>query len=227
MKIIGIEKTSLIDYPDKVATVIFLAGCNFLCPYCHNSTIVEGIGKEIKEDELIEFLNKRKKFIDAISITGGEPTLHKDLYNLLKRIKNNGFFVKLDTNGTNPNVLKSILDDKLVDYIAMDVKAPFKKYNLVAGAKVNANSIKQSIQVIKKSGVEYEFRTTVCKELLSLEDIIAIAKEIKGSKKYFIQNFKDAETVIVGKNQLTPYKAEELTVIREKIENWFAEFKIR
>lgn len=227
MKIIGIEKTSLIDYPDKVATVIFLAGCNFLCPYCHNSPIVEGVGEKIEEGELIEFLNRRKKFIDAICITGGEPTLHKDLYDLLSRIKRNGFFVKLDTNGTKPTVINNILNDNLVDYIAMDIKAPFKKYDIVTGAKENIDSIKQSIQIIKESGVEYEFRTTVWKELLYLEDIIAIAKEIKGSKKYFVQNFKDSETVIVGKNKLTPYKNEELNIISDVIKKWFGEFRVR
>ncbi|MGV8145930.1 MAG: anaerobic ribonucleoside-triphosphate reductase activating protein [Alkaliphilus sp.] len=227
MKIIGIEKTTLLDYPDKVATVIFLAGCNFLCPYCHNSSIVKGIGEKIEVDDLIKFLNKRNKFIDAICITGGEPTIHNDLHDLISRIKKNGFFVKLDTNGTKPDVIKNLLAENLVDYIAMDFKSPFEKYDLVADVKVKVDNIKESIQVIKNSIIEYEFRTTVCKELLSYENIIEIAKEVKGSKRYFIQNFKDVQTVIAGQNQLTPYKTEELTRIREEIGGWFGEFGIR
>ena len=227
MKIIGIEKTSLIDYPDKVATVIFLAGCNFLCPYCHNSSIVKGVGGRIEVDDLMKFLNRRRKFIDAICITGGEPTLHKGLYDLMSRIKSDGFFIKLDTNGTKPSVIKKVLNDNLVDYIAMDIKATFEKYELVSGAKVIIPNIKDCIKIIKKSGIAYEFRTTACKELLSYEDIIEIAKEIKGSKKYFIQNFKDAKTVIAGQNKLTSYGTEELTKIKEEIENWFGEFGVR
>ncbi|QXM07201.1 anaerobic ribonucleoside-triphosphate reductase activating protein [Crassaminicella indica] len=227
MNIVGHEKTSFIDYPDQICTVYFVEGCNFRCSYCHNSHIIKGEGRTISEEEIFSFLNKRKKFIDAVCISGGEPTLYEETYALIKKIKKEGLLVKLDTNGTNPKMLKQLLEEGLIDYVAMDVKAPLHKYEYVTKTKVNIKDIERSIDIIKNSNIDYEFRTTVCKELLTKEDILEIAEYLKGSKRYSIQNFRDGETVLEGKNQLHPYDAETLEEIKEKIEGHFQIFKVR
>ncbi|WP_300301527.1 anaerobic ribonucleoside-triphosphate reductase activating protein [Anaerosolibacter sp.] len=227
MYIAGHEKTSFIDYPDKICTMYFVASCNFRCPYCHNGHIVAWDGKNIDEEEVFSFLKKRKPFIDAVCISGGEPTLHKDLHGFIKKIKERGFLVKLDTNGTHPRVLAALLDEKLLDYIAMDIKAPFHKYGLVAGAKVDIEDIKASINIIRHSNIDYEFRTTVCKELHTKEDILEIAAYINPSKRYSIQNFKDGDTVLAGTNQFHPYDPGILEGIGKEIEGYFEKLKIQ
>lgn len=217
MNIVGIEKSSFIDYPKNICTVVFTGGCNFRCPYCHNSSAVNNIGDRIEEGEILSFLKKRKKFVDALCISGGEPTLQKDLYDFISKVKGEGFLIKLDTNGTNPTLLRKLIDEKLVDYVAMDIKAPLAKYSSIAQVNVNIDDIKESIDVLLENKVEYEFRTTICKELVSIEDIKAIAKDIKGCIKYALQNFRDGETVLCGKDKFTPYKDEELKEIEEAI----------
>lgn len=227
MNIIGHEKSSFIDYPDKICTVFFTGGCNFRCPYCHNSSIVRNEGVPIDEDYIFRYLENRKKFLDGVCISGGEPTLHEDLCDFINKIKGRGFLVKLDTNGTNFEMLKELIDKKSLDYIAMDIKAPLDKYEFVTKTKVDIDSIKSSIDIIKASNVDYEFRTTVCKELLSKEDILEIAEYLKGSKKYAIQNFRDGETVLAGKKQFNPYDIKTLKEIDKKIKSYFATFMIR
>ena len=227
MYIAGHEKTSFIDYPDKICTMYFVASCNFRCGYCHNGHIVAWDGKNIGEEEVFAFLKKRRPFIDAVCISGGEPTIHKGLYEFIKKIKEQGFLVKLDTNGTNPDVLKVLLNEGLVDYIAMDIKAPFHKYELVTGTKVDLGSIKESIDVIRSSTIEYEFRTTVCKELHTEEDILEIATYINASKRYSIQNFRDGDTVLAGSNQFHPYEQEALEEIGKKLDGFFGKLKIQ
>ena len=217
MNIIGIEKSSFIDYPSNICTVIFTGGCNFRCPYCHNTSIVNNIGDKIEEDEVISFLKKRKKFVDALCISGGEPTLQKDLYDFICRIKEEGFLIKLDTNGTNPALLNKLIDEKLIDYVAMDIKSPFAKYSSIGGTSINLEDIRKSIDILLENKVDYEFRTTICKELLTIEDIISIAKEIKGCKIYALQNFRDGETVLAGPNKFIPYQVEELKEIEKAI----------
>ena len=217
MNIIGIEKSSFIDYPNNICTVLFTGGCNFRCPYCHNSSIVNNTGDRIDEDKIIVFLKKRKKFIDSLCISGGEPTLQKDLYDFICRVKEEGFIIKLDTNGTNPTLLRNLIDKKLIDYVAMDIKAPLAKYPSIVESVVDLKDIQESINILLKNKVEYEFRTTICKELLSIEDIKTIAKELKGCKTYVLQNFRDGETVLAGENKFTSYKAEELKEIEEAI----------
>jgi pyruvate formate lyase activating enzyme len=184
-------------------------------------------GKPIGEDEVFSFLKKRKPFIDAVCISGGEPTLYKDLHGFITEIKEQGFLVKLDTNGTNPGVLTELLDEELLDYIAMDIKAPFHKYELVTGTKVDIEDIKASIDVIRHSDIDYEFRTTVCKELHTKEDILEIARYINPSKRYSIQNFKDGDTVLAGANRFHPYDIEILEEIGREIEGCFEKFKIQ
>lgn len=227
MKIIGMEKSSFIDFPGKISTVYFTAGCNFRCGYCHNAPIVKGQGKDISEEEVFSFLEKRKKYIDAICISGGEPTLYDELYDFIKKVKEKGFYIKLDTNGTRPEMLKKLIDEKLIDYAAMDIKAPFYKYEFVTKRKVDIESIKSSIDMIRNSNIDYEFRTTLCKELLTKNDILEIAEYLKGSKGYYLQNFKDVDTVLAGQNQFHSYDVETLEEIRKSIEGYFNVFGIR
>lgn len=226
MNIKGFQKSSFIDYPDKIAAVIFTGGCNFRCPYCHNRDLVYNLGENIGEAELFSELEKRKKYLDGVCITGGEPTLQTGLMEFASRLKEMGYLVKLDTNGTSPEVLKSLLERNLIDYIAMDIKAPLQNYRSVTVEKVDMEAIEESIELIRQSGVDYEFRTTICKELLSTADILKIAKRLKGSMKYTLQNYRSSGNILSGENY-TPYKKEELEVLLEEIKGYFDKFHIR
>lgn len=226
MKVKGFQKSSFIDYPDKIAAVVFTGGCNFRCPYCHNRELVYNMGENIDSEEIFSELKKRKKYLDGVCITGGEPTLQQGLDEFILKLKGMGYLIKLDTNGTSPKVLKSLLERNLLDYIAMDIKAPIQSYRSVAVEKVDIEAIEESIELIRESGVDYEFRTTICKELLSTADILKIAKRIKGSMKYTLQNYRDSGNVLSGKSY-TPYKKEELELLREEIKGYFGKFHIR
>ena len=227
MKIMGVEKSSFIDYPGKICTVLFTGLCNFKCGYCHNSSVVKGLEKEINKEEVFAFLEKRKRFVDAVCISGGEPTIHEGLYDFIKEIKNREFFIKLDTNGTNPEVLKKLIDHELIDYVAMDIKSPLGKYKIVTGVQLDVEDIRLSIDIIRNKAIDYEFRTTVCQELLTKDDILEIAEYLKGSKKYYIQNFKDGANVLAGEKQFRPYNQETLEEIKKNIEGYFDIFEIR
>ena len=191
MNIGGFQRFSLIDYPGKICAIVFTRGCNFRCPYCHNPELVdlEKFSKSVSEEEIFSFLEKRKGKLDAVSITGGEPTLQKELIEFLKKIKNMDYLVKLDSNGTYPGIIEKIISEGLVDYLAMDVKAPLEKYDEVVRAHVDKDKVKRSIELIKNSGLDHEFRTTVLKSQLSKDDIIEIGKLIKGAKLYVLQKF--------------------------------------
>lgn len=192
----GFQRFSLIDYPGELAAIAFTIGCNFRCPYCHNPELVNGISKKIEEKTILGFLKKRKGKLTALSITGGEPTLHgKDLLNFIKKVKDLEYKVKIDTNGTNPELLQLLIEENLIDYIAMDIKAPLDKYEFIVNSSVNPTLIRKSIEIISKSKVQYEFRTTVLKGLLSKEDIEKISKTIEGAELYFIQNFIPSKTL--------------------------------
>ena len=195
MKIGGLQRISLIDYPKELSAIIFTKGCNFRCPYCHNPELVVGSANIINTDIVLDFLKNRVGKLSAVSITGGEPTLHSDLPEFIKQIKSMGYKVKLDTNGTNPNMLKQIIDEKIVDYVAMDVKAPLDKYSTVVGVEVNIANIVDSINIIKESDIYYEYRTTVVESCLVKEDIISIAEMIKGAKIYYLQRFIPSKTL--------------------------------
>lgn len=227
MEFKGHQKSSFIDYPDKISTVLFTGGCNFRCPYCHNSELVYDKGQVIEEEYILNYLKKRRKMIDAVCISGGEATLHQGLEEFIKKAKGLGYLIKLDTNGTKPEVLKRLIEKNLLDYIAMDIKAPFNKYEKVINSNVNIESIKESIDIIMKSDIDNEYRTTVCRELLSVEDIVKIAKDIKGAKRYIIQNFRDGNSILLGEGKYTPYKREELLTMEDKIKDMFNDFKIR
>ncbi len=191
MLIGGLQKLSLLDYPDKLSAIIFTSGCNFRCPYCYNPELVTKINKQnlLSEKEIMAFLASRTNKLEAVVITGGEPTLHADLPAFIKKVKTLGFLIKLDSNGTNPEMLKKIIQAGLVDYLAMDIKAPLDKYSKVVRVPVNIKNIKHSIQLIMNSGLDYEFRSTILPTLHSYQDIEAMAKLIRGAKKYFLQNF--------------------------------------
>jgi pyruvate formate lyase activating enzyme len=192
VKIGGLNTFSLSDFPGKVAAVIFTQGCNFGCPYCHNGSLIpQHVPSEslIPEEHFFEFLECRSNRLDAIVISGGEPTIHRDLPGFLRRIKNMGFAVKLDTNGSEPEVLKKILENNLVDYIAMDIKAPLDNYKKLTGKASPSEGIPESIDIISKSGIEHEFRTTVVEALLTPEDMKAIRKLVPAGSTYRLQKF--------------------------------------
>jgi len=225
MQIKGLQKTSLIDYPGKISAVVFLPNCNFRCPFCQNPDLIENPDKiqTIEEDEFFSFLESRKKWIDGVCITGGEPCLHKELPEFAKRIKDMGFLVKVDTNGTNPLMLKDLINRKLVDYIAMDIKASKENYGKAAGVKVDIEKINQSIQIIMNSGIDYEFRTTVIPGLFDHKEAEAIGESLKGAENLFLQQFRPISTLNREFRKIRPYEKEKLeefsNILKESIKN--------
>jgi len=223
MKILGVQKQSLIEYPGRVSAVLFLGRCNFRCVFCHVPHLVlpEKIEnqKEISQKEIFSFLKERKNFLEAIAITGGEPTINKDLPDFIEKIKKLGYLVELETNGTNPKMLEELIGKKLVDYLAMDIKHRldnFKKYKEITGeilTKKMFENIKKSIKILLSGKTDYEFRTTIIKEFHKKEDILEICKEIQGAKIYYLQNYQKNDT-ISGKT-FTSFDEEEI----EKIVN--------
>ncbi|MBQ3817190.1 MAG: anaerobic ribonucleoside-triphosphate reductase activating protein [Clostridia bacterium] len=200
MKLHGIQKMTLLDFPGCVSCTIFLGGCDFRCPFCHNFELIDGTMKPVlDEDELIDFLKSRKGLLEGVAITGGEPLMHQDLPKLIKRIRDTGYRVKLDTNGYHPDRLSEILDTGLVEYVAMDIKNSPEKYAITCGVDaIDLNLIKKSISLLMNSNIDYEFRTTVVNELHEEEDFIKIGEMIKGAKRYFLQRFTDRDSVPYG-----------------------------
>ena len=194
----GLQKTSLIDYPGKIAAIIFLQGCPFRCPFCHNPDLVlpERFKKPVSMEEIFAFLDSRKGKLDGVVISGGEPTIHNELISLIINIKKMGFLVKLDTNGCCPNVLKTILKNNLVDYIAMDIKAPFEKYNILTGISVRLEDIKESISLISSSEIEHEFRTTYVDKLLTKRDIKDIKSYLADRSRYNLQKYIPRDNMV-------------------------------
>ncbi len=214
MRLGGLQKCSLIDYPGKVSAIAFTVGCNFHCPYCHNPELVDETADEINPDEFFNFLATRQGKLDAVTVTGGEPTLHDDLLPFLKKIKKLGFLAKLDTNGTHPDTIKKALADKLVDYLAMDIKAPLHKYEGTVARPTDIDAITESINLIKTNQVPYEFRTTVIKSLLPIEDFHGIGEAIAGAKIYFLQKFIPTKLLNPAFRKKTTYSDEEFTEIQ-------------
>lgn len=198
MRIGGFQKMTVLDYPGKVACTIFLAGCNFRCPFCHNALLVtKQNDDEISAEDIITYLSKRKGLLDGVCITGGEPLLNDDIELLLAPIKQMGYSIKIDTNGSRPDVLKRLADKGLVDYVAMDIKSCEEDYTVAAGVKrIDFTKISESIQYIMTCGIDYEFRTTVVKELHTIDSIASAAKMIQGAKRYYLQGFKDSGELI-------------------------------
>ncbi len=201
MNIVSMIKLSLVDYPDKLSCVLFTQGCNFVCPFCHNKDLVLPGPKlpVLSHEEIFDFLKARIGKLDAVVITGGEPTLDKDLIPFIKEVKELGYLVKLDSNGTNPSVLKYLIENHLVDYIAMDIKNSEEKYALTAGlSQIDMIPIKESISLLINSDIDYEFRMTTIDEFHSIEDMDKIGELIKGAKCFYFQKYVDSPNCVVG-----------------------------
>lgn len=227
MKIHGLQKMTLLDFPGRVACTVFLGGCDFRCPYCHNYELVTGEAPPLMEEqELLAFLEKRQGLLDGVAVTGGEPCLHKDLPDLLRKIRGMGFLTKLDTNGNHPEVLSLILEQGLADYVAMDIKNSPGKYAETSGCPdIQMDRIRESIALLTGGTIEYEFRTTVVRELHDEQDFEAIGQMIAGAKRYFLQSFTDRDTVPFG-NLHSP-DPEELKKYAEIARQYVADTQIR
>lgn len=228
MLIGGFQKSSLLDYPGQISAIVFTQGCNFRCPYCHNPELIN-FSKDSPVDEsfVLEFLESRKGKLDAVVITGGEPCLQKDLIDFIKKIKEMNFLVKLDTNGSKPELLEELLNEKLIDYVAMDIKAPIEKYSEIAGAQVDTENILRSIELLKTSKVEYEFRTTVVKSQLCIEDFDKIGVMIDGAQTYYLQKFVPSKTLDTSFMNEKSYSDEEFVEIKKRLEKYVSNLFIR
>jgi pyruvate formate lyase activating enzyme len=197
---VGLQKLTLLDFPGKVACTLFTGGCNFRCPFCHNATLVTRADEQQRYEnaEILAFLRKRQGVLDGVAITGGEPTLMSGLYDFIMEVKAMGYAVKLDTNGTRPDVLKRLVNDRLIDYVAMDIKNSPQKYAYTCGLPESYDlaKIEESINFLMEGNVDFEFRTTVAKPFHTEDDFYKIGEWIKGSEKYFLQQFKDSGDII-------------------------------
>lgn len=229
----GLQKTTFIDYPGKIAATVFTVGCPFRCPWCYSGEIVlpDKIEKQpqISDDYFFAFLKERVGLLDGVVICGGEPCIYEDLPVFCQKIKEMGYFVKLDTNGFNPEMLKLLIREELVDYVAMDIKAPLNdpKYKRAVGVKVDLSKIKKSIKTIKDSNIEYEFRTTVVPAFHTKEDILEIVSSISPAKRYYLQNFKPEKTINPELEKIKPYLEEYLLEIKKEISIFFEVCKVR
>lgn len=236
MKIAGLQKQSLIDFPGKISAIIFTAGCNYRCPFCHNFDIVlpESIAKQQLVDfkTLIDFFNERKDFLNGVVITGGEPTLHSDLADVIKTLKDMGYSVKLDTNGSNFKLLKELVQANLVDFVAIDIKTKmdFDKYNKAVGGVLTNDmfeNLKSSIKFLIDSDIDYEFRTTFVPGLVSKDDVLDIVNYIKGAKRYCLQKFLSENANDDSLKNVTNYTSLEMDELKNKASNLVSNFLIR
>jgi len=228
MKIGGLQKTSLLDYPDTLSMIIWTAGCNFRCPFCYNKQLVLGKTEIISEETILSFLEKRRDVLEGLSISGGEPLLQEDIVDFTEKVKKLNYLIKIDTNGAFPEKLEELIDKKLVDYVSMDVKAPKEKYNQLAGVKTDLSKIEQSIDLIKNEAPDYEFKTTVVPGMLNKKNIVEIAKWLEGSKQYYIQQFKSDSPLVSSKlNDVVPYSKEKLSDMLHDIKPFFNNCSLR
>ena len=227
MKIHGLQKMTLLDYPGKVACTVFLGGCEYRCPYCHNTELLDMNAPELMNDiELLEFLKTRQRLLDGVAVTGGEPLLRNDIASLLERIKNLGFLVKLDTNGNHPDRLQEVVEAGLVDYVAMDVKNSRERYGETIGLPgFNISRVERSVEYLLSDKVEYEFRTTVVKQFHDEKSFEDMAEWIDGAQNYYIQSFVDRDTVPFG--GLEACSVEELEKFREIVRPHVKNIEIR
>ncbi len=232
MKITGIQKNSFIDYPGKIAAVVFTPGCNMDCFYCHNRQIIctSQQSELIDEQVFWDFIKKRKSLLEGIVISGGEPTLQSDLPAYIKAIKDMGYSVKLDTNGTNPDMLQKLIEENLIDYVAMDIKAPFEKYQKICGCIIEMRAIQESIDLLIQSENDYEFRTTFVPQLTE-EDGVSIAKKIKGAKKYVLQQYRKPITKGIDfqdeRLDDAPYTTHVMYNIKSQVEHFVQTVELR
>ncbi len=228
MKILGLQKMTLLDYPGKIACTVFLGECNFRCPFCHNGSLAMGVGDPLMSvDELLAFLSSRRGRLQGVCISGGEPTLNPELPDLIAAIKELGFAVKLDTNGSNPEMLYSLISDGLVDYVAMDIKNVPEKYTITAGEESNTlvDSVCESADLLMKGVVDFEFRTTLVRELHTPYDIEKIGKWLSGNEKYFLQTYRNEGDLLVG--GFTPFTKDETADLLSIIKKYIPNAKIR
>lgn len=228
LNIQGFQKTTLLDYPKHVAATIFFGGCNFRCPFCHNGGLVQDSNTTtvFSPEEILTYLKKRKNVLDGVCITGGEPTLQKNLSDFLEKIKQLGLFIKLDTNGYQPQVLKDLCTKGLIDYVAMDIKGSPEKYASICGLeKIDFSKIQESVTFLKTNTIDYEFRTTVTKELHLKDDFEKIGTWLTGAKAYYLQGYQDAPQVI--SHTFTAYTMKELTIFQQQLQNYIPTVEIR
>ena len=200
MKIHGLQKMTLLDFPGHVACTVFTGGCDLRCPFCHNFELVDGTAPAImEEEELLSFLEKRRGLLDGVAFTGGEPCLQKNLPELMRKIREMGFAIKLDTNGNHPDMLEKMISEGLVDYVAMDIKNSPEKYAVTCGLEtLDLTKIRQSVEILKSGRVDYEFRTTVVAQFHAENDFRLIGQWLQGAKRYFLPSFTDGESVPYG-----------------------------
>ncbi len=226
----GLQKTSMVDYPGKVACTVFLPNCNFRCPFCHNPALINDVNDLpiIRDEEFFSFLDSRKMWLDGVCITGGEPTLSQELVPFIRKIKEKGFLVKLDSNGSNPKMLDELFKDGRLDFVAMDIKASPEKYSLVSGVNVNITSIQESINLIRSSGVDYEFRTTILPRFHKRDDLLKIGEWLKGSRTYALQQFRPGFGTLDPsfKNEET-YQPDKLREFAEMLKPYFEKVIVR
>lgn len=228
MHIGGITKNTLLDYPGRVAATIFTGGCNLRCLFCQNSSLVEGLIPEIKETDVLSFLEKRKGLITGVCISGGEPTLQPDLANFLREIKDMGYDVKLDTNGFEPQVLRNLAAEELVDYIALDIKTSKPGYRALCNTDIDLDKLDESIGLIKEGLFKnYEFRTTVVAEYYDRQVAAEIGEWLAGAGTYYLQNFVDSNTTFVGRGALHGQTREEIEAYAEILRRTITEVSLR
>ncbi len=230
MNIAGLQKLTTSDFPGSLSCIVFTQGCNLKCPYCQNSGLIPMMqavtSNFVSEDDFFMFLDKRKSILEGVVITGGEPLVQQDIKSFIKKIKESGYKVKLDTNGTNPLLLQSLIDENLLDYVAVDIKNDFENYARTVGlSEINTSNIEKTIQILKSSNVDYEFRTTIIKEFHTAINIQNICELIGKEPKYFIQNFEDSSNVL--NHDLHGFTIEELQEIQKIFEARFPNFKVR
>lgn len=218
MVIHGLQKLTVLDFPGKLACTVFTAGCNLRCPFCHNARLVTHPEEEdrLDEQEVLTYIYSRKTMLDGVCITGGEPLLQKDIFGFIEKIKETGLLVKLDTNGCFPEKLRELIDAKLVDYVAMDIKNSPEEYGKTVGVEnFDITPIKQSIEILRESGIEYELRTTVVRELHTRESLLGAAEFIAPQKKWFLQSFVDSGDLIEG--EFSAYDKQFMKELQESV----------
>lgn len=228
MHFCGMNKTTLLDYPGHVAATLFTGGCNMRCPFCQNSVLVLAPQKqpEISEQDVLAFLRRRRGILEGVCITGGEPTLQNDLEDFIRRVREMEYLIKLDTNGYRPRILRHLLEEELLDYVAMDIKASKERYGIACGlAEVELNRIEESVELLKTSSIPYEFRTTVVKGIHSPEEFTAIGRWLQGSRAYYLQSFRDSGQVM--QPGFAEFERAELEEMRERAAQYVPRTELR
>lgn len=227
MQILGLNRTTLLDYPEHVAATVFTGGCNFRCPFCHNMDLVlREVEPALSTEDFFAFLEKRKGILDGVCITGGEPTLQKDLPDFIRGIRDKGYLVKLDTNGYRPKVLEELLRENLLDYVAMDIKSSVENYPRVTGmADLDVTGIQESVSLLKSAGIPYEFRTTVVKGLHRIDEFDEIGRWLQGAEAYFLQAFRENEKV--PDKSLSSFSEAEMREMKQLAERYIERVELR